>query len=44
VKDSRLPRAVVQDCHPGYEGFRSALRRHDPERLYVSEVSERLEL
>lgn len=44
VKDSRLPLAVVADCHPGYAGFRDALRRFDPERLYASEVSERLEL
>jgi decaprenylphospho-beta-D-ribofuranose 2-oxidase len=44
VKDSRLPREVVAACHPGYEGFRDALARHDPERLYVSEVSERLGL
>ena len=44
VKDSRLPAAVVQACYPGYEAFRAALRRHDPDRLYVSEVSERLEL
>jgi decaprenylphospho-beta-D-ribofuranose 2-oxidase len=44
VKDSRLPRAVAAACHPGYEAFRAALARHDPERLYVSEVSERLGL
>lgn len=44
VKDSRLPLDVVQACHRGYEGFRTALGRFDPERLYVSEVSERLEL
>jgi decaprenylphospho-beta-D-ribofuranose 2-oxidase len=44
VKDSRLPRAVARECHPGYEAFRAALARHDPERLYVSELSERLGL
>ena len=44
VKDSRLPREVAAACHPGYEAFRDALARHDPERLYVSEVSERLGL
>jgi decaprenylphospho-beta-D-ribofuranose 2-oxidase len=44
VKDSRLPREVVRDCYPEYESFRQALRRFDPERLYVSELSERLDL
>jgi decaprenylphospho-beta-D-ribofuranose 2-oxidase len=44
VKDSRLPRAAAAAGHPGYEAFRDALARHDPERLYVSEVSERLGL
>ena len=44
VKDSRLPRDVAAAGHPGFEGFRDALARHDPERLYVSEVSERLGL
>ena len=44
VKDSRLPRDVAAACHPGVEAFREALARHDPDRLYVSEVSERLGL
>ena len=44
AKDSRLPREVAAACHPGYAGFRDALARHDPERLYVSELSERLGL
>jgi decaprenylphospho-beta-D-ribofuranose 2-oxidase len=44
VKDSRLPRAVMEAGHPGCEAFRAALRRFDPDRLYVSELSERLGL
>ena len=44
VKDSGLPRELAAAGHPGYEAFRGALARHDPERLYVSEVSERLGL
>lgn len=44
VKDSRLPRAIAQATHRGYDGFREALHRYDPERLYVSELSERLGL
>lgn len=44
MKDSRLPRGVVQACFPGYERFASALRQFDPERLYASELSERLGL
>lgn len=44
IKDSRLPRAVVQACYPDYEVFRRGLRDFDPERRYRSELSERLGL
>jgi len=44
IKDSRLPRAVVDACYPGADGFRSALRAFDPQRLFRSELSERLGL
>ena len=44
IKDSRLPRAVVERCYPGLERFRAALRRLDPDRLYRSELAERLAL
>lgn len=44
VKDSRLPREVARACHPGYDGFRSTLLRFDPDRVYGSELSERLGL
>ncbi|HXT20152.1 MAG TPA: FAD-binding protein, partial [Thermoanaerobaculia bacterium] len=44
IKDSRLPAAVVARCYPGYEEFRTRLRAHDSDRLYRSELSQRLEL
>ena len=44
IKDSRLPRAVVEACYPGAADFRSALRAYDPKRLFRSELSERLGL
>jgi decaprenylphospho-beta-D-ribofuranose 2-oxidase len=44
VKDSRLPRAVAQACYPEYEHFRERLHAFDAERLYRSELSERLGL
>lgn len=44
IKDSRLSRDLVEACFPEYARFRDALRRFDPERLYVSELSERLGL
>jgi decaprenylphospho-beta-D-ribofuranose 2-oxidase len=44
VKDSRLPGEVVRDCYSQYETFRQALHLFDPQRLYVSELSERLGL
>jgi decaprenylphospho-beta-D-ribofuranose 2-oxidase len=44
IKDSRLPRAVVEACYPEHEAFRQQLRRLDPERIYRSEVAERLGL
>jgi decaprenylphospho-beta-D-ribofuranose 2-oxidase len=43
-KDSRLPREIVAACYPEYGAFRDSLRAFDPERLYRSEVSERLGL
>jgi decaprenylphospho-beta-D-ribofuranose 2-oxidase len=44
IKDSRLPAAVVRQCYSEYERFREKLVAHDPERLFRSELSERLEL
>jgi decaprenylphospho-beta-D-ribofuranose 2-oxidase len=44
IKDSRLGMDTVRACYPGYEAFSKALHRLDPQRLYRSEVSERLAL
>lgn len=44
IKDSRLPRAVVDACYPGAGEFRAALRAFDPKRMFRSELSERLGL
>lgn len=44
IKDSRLPRAVVDACYPGVDEFRAALRAFDPKRMFRSELSERLGL
>ncbi len=44
IKDSRLPKQVVQACYPEYERFRQELRAFDPRRIFKSEVSQRLEL
>lgn len=44
IKDSRLSASVVRACYFEYESFRDALRAHDPERLFRSELSERLML
>lgn len=44
VKDSRVPRAVVEAAYPGCEEFRRRLAAYDPERLYRSELSRRLGL
>ncbi|HYN41960.1 MAG TPA: FAD-binding oxidoreductase [Thermoanaerobaculia bacterium] len=43
-KDSRLPPEVARAGLPGLEEFRNRLRRWDPDRLYRSALSERLEL
>lgn len=44
AKDSRLPQRVAAGTLPGYESFRQQLRAYDPDRLYESELSRRLEL
>ncbi len=44
IKDSRLPQAVVARTYPHYELFRRRLHAFDPQRLYRSELSRRLEL
>jgi decaprenylphospho-beta-D-ribofuranose 2-oxidase len=44
IKDSRLPKPVVQACYPEYERFRQELCAFDPQRVFKSELSERLAL
>ncbi|KAA0677441.1 FAD-binding oxidoreductase [Azospirillum brasilense] len=44
IKDSRLPRAVVEATYPGYDRFKAILRHWDPDRTFRSELSERLGL
>ncbi len=44
IKDSRISREVVAACYPELEKTRAALRNYDPERLFRSELSERLGL
>jgi decaprenylphospho-beta-D-ribofuranose 2-oxidase len=44
IKDSRIGRETVRRCYPGYEEFRERLHAHDPERLFRSELSQRLRI
>lgn len=44
IKDSRLPASVAARAFREIERFRSELRSFDPQRLYRSELSERLAL
>ncbi len=44
TKDSRLPASVAARALPHYGRFRGSLLRIDPERLYESELSTRLQL
>jgi decaprenylphospho-beta-D-ribofuranose 2-oxidase len=44
IKDSRLPRSVVDACYPEAQRFRDQLLKFDPDRIFRSELSERLGL
>lgn len=44
IKDSRLPRSVIDACYPEADRFRSLLHDFDPKRTFRSELSERLGL
>lgn len=44
IKDSRLPRVVVEACYPEIDGFRAQLRSFDAKRLFRSDLSVRLDL
>jgi decaprenylphospho-beta-D-ribofuranose 2-oxidase len=44
IKDSRLPKAVIEKCYAGIGAFRTELRAFDPARRFRSELSRRLDL
>lgn len=44
IKDSRLPRNVVETCFPEIDKFRTRLREFDSRLLFQSELSKRLSL
>jgi decaprenylphospho-beta-D-ribofuranose 2-oxidase len=44
AKDSRLPAAIAARTLPHYSLFRERVREIDPDRLYQSELSQRLDL
>lgn len=44
IKDSRLPRKVVEKCYPQYEEFRDILKEIDPDRVFKSIISQQLGL
>jgi decaprenylphospho-beta-D-ribofuranose 2-oxidase len=44
IKDSTLRPRTIQSCYPEYERFRDLLRQWDPQRLFRSELSQRLAL
>jgi decaprenylphospho-beta-D-ribofuranose 2-oxidase len=44
IKDSRLPRAVLDACYPEADKFRASLHEFDPRRIFQSELSKRLDL
>jgi decaprenylphospho-beta-D-ribofuranose 2-oxidase len=44
AKDSRLPADIAARALPHYAHFRRRVRELDPDRLYQSELSRRLEL
>jgi decaprenylphospho-beta-D-ribofuranose 2-oxidase len=44
IKDSRLPKTVVERCYPEYNEFRDILRKIDPDRVFKSYVSHQLGL
>jgi decaprenylphospho-beta-D-ribofuranose 2-oxidase len=44
AKDSRIPAQIARRALPQYESFRRRIRELDPDRLYESELSKRLEV
>jgi decaprenylphospho-beta-D-ribofuranose 2-oxidase len=44
IKDSRLPREILEATYPETDEFRKQLKDFDPKRLVISEFSQRLGL
>lgn len=44
IKDSRLPRKVVERCYPQFEEFRDIIKKNDPDRVFRSYISQQLGL
>jgi decaprenylphospho-beta-D-ribofuranose 2-oxidase len=44
IKDSTLRQSTVEACYPEYGKFRDFIRQWDPQRLFQSELSQRLGL
>ncbi|MDE1725713.1 MAG: FAD-binding oxidoreductase [Thaumarchaeota archaeon] len=44
IKDSRLPKNIVEKCYPQYEEFKNLLKKIDPDRIFKSYLSEQLNL
>ena len=42
IKDSRLPKHVVDKCFPEVDIFRKMLKDFDPKRIFKSDLSKRL--
>lgn len=44
IKDSRLPKTVVEKCYLEYNQFRNIIKKTDPDRVFRSYVSQQLGL
>ena len=44
IKDSRLPKNVVEKCYPQFKEFQKVLDKIDPDRIFTSHISKQLEL
>jgi decaprenylphospho-beta-D-ribofuranose 2-oxidase len=44
IKDSRLPKSVVEKCYPQYEKFQNILYKVDPDKVFTSYTARKLGL
>ena len=44
IKDSRLSKRITEECYPEYAQFKEFLKKIDPDRIFKSEISQRLDL